>query len=201
MKTSDKELLGAIADQDKYAFNEFYLRYSRLLYEWAYNRTGNTETTNEITQCFWEGFWLNPTLIKTNEEGCSKNFLLRFFTFRMLDYLKTKQAESLSKSGKEIFLFENNESLAYSHVFEELEAKEIHKILDEILNNQPETTRRVFHLRWEQNYSVAETAAQLQLKEKDIYNRYHRLLSLIRSQLTLIYSNSSGVNQQMNRNQ
>lgn len=189
MKTSDKELLEAIARQDKKAFNEFYQRYSRLLYRWAYNRTGDTDTTNEITQSFWEGFWLNPALIKTDKEGCCKNFLLRFFTFRMLDYLKTSQAEVLSKSGEDIFLIENDENIAYSHVFEELEAKEILEMLDEILKNQPESTRNIFRLRWDMNCSVAETAAQLQLKEKDIYNRYHRLLSLIRTQLTLNYFN------------
>lgn len=189
MKTSDKELLEAITNQNKKAFNEFYQRYSRLLYEWAYNRTGNAETTNEITQCFWEKFWLNPTLIKTNEDGCSKNFLLRFFTFRMLDYLKTKQAEILSKSGEDPSCIENNENMAYSHVFEELAVKDIHKILDNILKNQSESTRHIFHLRWDLNYSVAETATRLHLKEKDIYNKYHRLLSLIRTQLTLIYFN------------
>lgn len=189
MNTSDKQLLEAIACQDKKAFNKFYQRYSRLLYGWAYNRTGDTETTNEITQYFWESFWLNPAQIKTNEEGCSRNYLLRFFTFRMLDYLKTKQAEMLSKSGEDIFLIENNEYMSYSHVFEELEAREIHEILDEILKKQPESTRKIFDLRWNLNCSVTETAAQLHLKEKDIYNRYHRLLSLIRTQLTLIYFN------------
>ncbi len=190
MRTSDRQLLDLIVYNDKKAFNEFYKRYARLLYKWAYNRTKDIETTQEISQMFWENIWLSPLSIKTDENGCAKNFMLRFYTFRILDYLKTKQANLCIPTEDTLFLsLEDNEDLSYSHILEELSVKEIHQIIDETIAKLPEIAREIFHLRWEMEYSVAETANKLHLKEKEIYNRYHRILHTIREKITTTYLN------------
>lgn len=76
METNDKNLLEHIALKDQCAFNIFYKRYAPLLQEWAYRRTNDWEITHEISQVFWENVWLSPQSIKTDEQGCAKNFIL-----------------------------------------------------------------------------------------------------------------------------
>lgn len=187
METNDKNLLEHIALKDQCAFNIFYKRYAPLLQKWAYRRTNDWEITHEISQVFWENVWLSPQSIKTDEQGCAKNFILHFYTFRILDYLKGKQNDRLVQLDDELLLLDNQEDLTYSHIVEDLEAKEIYQMMRQILAEQPEITRRIFHLRWDLNYSVTETARILQLKDKEIYNRYHRLLLLLRNKINLVY--------------
>ena len=83
MKLSDRHLLELIALKDEKSFNEFYKRYSSLLYKWALNRIGNTDIANDIAQDFWSTLWLNPQKIKTNSEGSAK---ISCFIFILLGY-------------------------------------------------------------------------------------------------------------------
>ena len=193
MDQSDQELLRRIEGKDPKAFREFYERYARLLYEWAYNRTKDMEATHEIAQSFWEAIWLTPSVIKADEEGCAKNFLLRYYTFRILDYIKARQNELCERlSERDFATLAENDDLSYSHILEEYQAKEIHRLMDRAVAELPETAREVFHLRWELNYSTSEVAARLGLKEKEIYNRYHRLLQYIRGKIAKAYIEVEG---------
>jgi len=193
MLISDKELLEAIGEKDEKAFNEFYKRYSPLLYEWMYNRIGTAEATDDALQNFWSNFWLNPTMIKTDTKGSSKKFLFHFYTYRVLDYFrKINNKNRLFSSGTDPDGDDDyDNTLSYTHVLEELQAKEIHQIIDETISHLPELTRKIFEYRWEMNYSVKETAEQLQIDEKTVYNRMFRTLDEIRSQLKTFNTDDS----------
>ncbi|WP_310554521.1 sigma-70 family RNA polymerase sigma factor [Flavobacterium sp.] len=195
MKTSDKELLEKIAHKNEIAFNEFYKNYSVLLYKWAYNRIGNYEVCNEVTQEFWSSFWINPDIIKTNEEGSAKNFLLHFFTYRILDYLRANNKRNKSMAND--WEYDNLEStLSYSHILEEIHEKEIHTLIDEILDTLPALTKEVFICRLKKNYSIEETAAYLNIKKKTVYNRSVSGLKTIRTKVNEINLENQGLDNQ-----
>ncbi len=195
MKILDKELLEKIAKKNESAFNEFYKKYAPLLYKWVYNRIGNYEACNEVTQDFWSNFWVNPQTIKTNEEGSAKNFLLHFFTYRILDYLRThKKRENIIASDWE---FDNlSETLNYSHILEEIHEKEIYKVIDEILETLPDLTKEIFICRMEKSYSVKETANHLNIDEKTVYNRSFDALKTIRSKVTEMLTDEKNIKTQ-----
>ncbi len=178
MKILDKKLLEAIANKDENAFNEFYKRYSSLLYKWVFTRTGNAEASSEVTQDFWFNLWINPYKIKTNDEGSAKNFLLHFFTFRILDYLRAhkKREKQLAYNVQEVL----SNTLSYSHILEEIQEKEIHDLIEEILDNLPELTKQIFVYKWKDNYSIKEIALRLNINEKTVYNRTYLALKTIR---------------------
>jgi RNA polymerase sigma factor (sigma-70 family) len=183
MVTSDKELLDAIGEKDRKAFEDLYKRYARLLQMWALKYTGNKELTEDIAQNFWIIVWTNPTVIKINDAGLAKDYLLRYFTYRMLDYIKSAGAQVI---GNELKLLEATQSLSYTHVFEELETNEIHKLIDNVLNTVPDLTREIFNLMWEKNYSVKETAAELKVSEKVVRTNYNKTIQTLREQLHLL---------------
>lgn len=183
MKISDEILLESIRQQDHNAFYEFYNRYAALLYKWAYNRIGNEETAEEITQEFWASFWENPNLIKTNENGNAKNYLLHFFTYRVLDYIRSQMNKTMIKSiGDD--LDKISQSLIYTHISEEIEEKEIFAFIDEIISTLPELTQKVFNLRWKDDLSTEETANVLDIDEKAVYNRMYIAINIIREKVT-----------------
>lgn len=183
MVTSDKELLNAIGEKDQKAFEDFYNRYARLLQMWAQKYTGNKELTEDIAQNFWIIVWTNPTVVKVNDAGLAKDYLLRYFTYRMLDYIKSAGAQVL---GNEMKLLEATQSLSYTHVFEELETNEIHSLINNVLNTVPDLTREIFNLLWEKNYSVKETAMELKVSEKVVRTNYNKTIQTIREQLNLL---------------
>jgi RNA polymerase sigma factor (sigma-70 family) len=183
MIDSDKELLEAIGRKDQKAFMTFYERYARLLQTWALKRTGNKELTEDIAQNFWIIIWSGPSVIKTNENGLAKDYLLRYFSYRMLDYFKSAGAQIL---GNEVKLGEMTESLSYTHVFEELETNEIHNLINEVIGNLPVMTREIFDLLWEKNYSVKEAAHKLNVSEKVVRTNYNKTINTLRNHLTTL---------------
>jgi len=183
MVTSDKELLNAIGEKNQKAFEDFYNRYARLLQMWALKYTGNKELTEDIAQNFWIIVWTNPTVVKVNDAGLAKDYLLRYFSFRMLDYIKSAGAQVL---GNEMKLLEATQSLSYTHVFEELETNEIHSLINNVLNTVPDLTREIFNLLWEKNLSVKETAMELKVSEKVVRTNYNKTIQTIREQLNLL---------------
>jgi RNA polymerase sigma factor (sigma-70 family) len=184
MKT-DRELLDAMAKKDRNAFEVFYKRYARLLQMWALRYTGNKVLTEDIAQNFWIIVWTSPHLFKTNDEGVAKDYLLRYFTYRMLDYIKSAGAQVL---GNELKLTEATQTLSYTHVFEELETREIHTLINQVLREMPELTREIFRLMWDNNTSVKETAIQLEVSEKVVRSNYNKTIQAIRQQLLELQS-------------
>lgn len=182
MKTPDQVLIERITNKDEAAFYEFYNRYAALLYRWAYNRVGSEEITEEITQEFWAQFWLHPIQIKTDAEGNAKNYLLHFFTYRVLDYIRGNLSRKLFSSlGDELDVL--SRTLIYSHIAEEIEEKEIYTLIDEIIATLPDLTQKVFHHRWKEDLSTEETARLLNIDEKAVYNRMHLAISVIREKV------------------
>jgi len=193
MKTPDQVLIERIANKDNAAFYEFYNSYAALLYRWAYNRVGNEEITEEITQEFWAQFWLNPGRIKTNAAGNAKNYLLHFFTYRVLDYIRSHMSKKMfSNIGDDIDML--SQTLIYTHISEEIEEKEIYALIDEIMFTLPELTQKVFNHRWRDDLSTEETAQLLNIDEKAVYNRMHIAINVIRDKVSSMLNEDDNMN-------
>ncbi len=187
MKKTDKNLLEAIHERDEKAFNEFYIRYSALLYKWAYKRIGDAEIVNDIAQDFWSKLWVNPQIIKTNNDDSAKNFLLHFYTFRILDYFRdvNKKRELIVPEN---YLNSLADTTSYTHILEDIQEKEVHDLINEILESLPKLTQEIFVCRWKKNYSIKETASYLNIGEKIVYNKTLVALKNIRSKVKKILS-------------
>lgn len=185
MVESDINLLQAIEKKDSKAFESFYNRYARLLQTWALKHTHNKDLSEDIAQNFWIVVWTSPERIKTNKEGSAKDYLLRYFTYRMLDYIKSAGARAI---GEELKLAEMSQELCYTHIIEEIEIKEIQQFIVTALNHLPELTRKVFDLRWNKNYSTKEAAQKLNVSEKIVRTNYHKTMPTLRNQLGKLQS-------------
>lgn len=178
---SDQQLLAAIVNKDQSAFNELYNRYWRLFYSWTFSRVNHREMSQDITQIFWAGVWDKPEIIKTNGNGSAKSFLIHCLSYRILDYLKSTEAQLLGVEDKE--LEKISESSVYTHILEELELKELHETIDRILDNLPKVARKVYILRERENLSVQEIAEHLSISPKTVRNNLSQAFGVIRKEL------------------
>lgn len=184
MEDTDKDLLGRIAEKKTEAFDMFYTRYRRSFHNWVYVHTANQDMTDDIMQNFWVDVWIRPFYFKPDETGCVKRFMLQNLSYRILDYLKSP-ANRLQGNG--ILLSEAENTIAYSHVLEELTGDEINSLIDRVMDELPQIARDIFVLRMRRQYSVGKTAATLNISEKTVRERYNWTLSILRNRLTELY--------------
>ncbi|WP_434036257.1 RNA polymerase sigma factor [Formosa sp. 4Alg 33] len=189
MHRSDQDLLNAIYDnKDEIAFKVFYDKYAKLLLNWATKRTGNRDLAEDIVQNFWVIFWSKPHTIKTDEFGVARKYLIHYFTYRMLDYLRTSASKF---SGHEFVLdtIENEDS--YQHIIEDIQVKDMLDMIDRVLVNFPILTQEIFKNIWELNFSVKETSKTYGVSEKIVRTHYKKVLSLIQDQTKAFIGTSS----------
>ena len=167
MQLSDKELIEAISRKDPAAFHTFYNKYYRLLYEWAFKRVHDLELTDDITQNFWMSLWEDPLMIKTDEKGSAKKYLLHHFTYSMLDFLKSSYARAL-KDADRISFEELEDELSYTHVSEDYDIKEFATILNDIFKSFPARMGEIFIMLHRDGYTIKETAEILKINERTV---------------------------------
>ncbi|MGC3977453.1 MAG: RNA polymerase sigma factor [Paludibacteraceae bacterium] len=179
VKTTDKQLIEAICQKKETAFNEFYERYYRLLYDWAFRRTGDFDMTDEITQNFWISIWSEPGLLKTDADGSANKFLLHHFTYRMLDYLKSSYVKTLSDKNRVLFEEIENELINTSSS-EEYDIQDFERVITEILHEMPGKMAEIFILHHREGYTIRETAEKLQMNERTVKYKSKECMSAVK---------------------
>ena len=142
MAKSDKELLESIQRGDSEAFTLLHNKYWQLLHSWSSNHIYNREAVQDLMQNVWADIWQNPGMIKVNDKGSAKNILLGFVSYRILDFFKKK--DLLVFQSDENSSSDSQEPVGYSHVLEELQVKEIHKLLNAALDKLPQLALDIY---------------------------------------------------------
>ncbi len=183
----DKELLEAIAHKEVRAYNEFYDRYSYLLYEWALKRIKDRDITDDVSQNFWILVWEEPRMIKLDEDGSAKRFLLHLFNFRMIDYLKAVATRLLTVQNSSS-IDEVADHYMYTHVSEDFELAEFNHIIDLIILDLPVMMQEIFTLLYKEELSIKKTAEILRMNEKTVSYKSRACIDFIRNRLEEIQS-------------
>lgn len=182
MRVTDKQLIEGIFQKEELAFNEFYDRYYRLLYDWAFRRTGDFNITDEITQNFWISVWSEPDLIKTDTAGSANKFLLHHFTYRMLDYLKSSYVRTLSEKNRVSLADLENDFSAFSES-EAYDIKDFEEIITQTLQEMPGRMAEVFILHHREGYTIRETAEKLQMNERTVKYKSKECISIVKKMM------------------
>lgn len=184
-RMSDLELLECIKKKDSKAFGILYSRYHRIFFGWVQSRTSDWDVASDLMQEFWTAVWLKPDEIQPDNEGSAKNYLKRNVTLRVLRHFH--KLCNKAEITNDALASEQLESLTYSHVAEDLNVKEIHQIIDRLLQAMPIITRRIYELRYLESRSIKETAEMLSISEGTVRNGTSAALRSIRKELTLLY--------------
>lgn len=182
---TDKELLERVAEKDAAAFRELYFRYQKLLAEWAYSRLKDWDATADLIQDFWAEVWLDPLIIRTDDAGICRNSLLKNVSFRILRSFR-KQLHCPEIADDEVIAAQVAQ-LSYTHIDEEISAKEIQQFIDQLLEKVPLLAKRIVELRLYRNLSVKDTAVTLGVAESTVSNNLSSVLATLRQELTLRY--------------
>lgn len=182
---TDRELLERIAEKDSQSFKVLYDRYCNLLNGWAYSRLNDREVASDVMQEFWAYIWLMPQNIRPDETDSVKRYLVQNVSFRILKYFH-KQSVKFEIADDELVAGQISE-LSYTHVQEEMNAKEIQQLIDDVLQTLPILSRRIYELRCIKDLSVKETASKLGVAESTVRNGLSSVVSTLRNEVSLRY--------------
>jgi len=190
MKVKDSKLLLLISNKDAKAFEALYNRYIRTIYRYVYRELNDERQADDLIQDFWLKVWENPSFLKCNEDGSVKGYMLQHMKFRILD-LYRKTMTHLMLELKPEFL-EHEEAL-YNSITEHLNETELLVAIHEALEQVSPLMRKVFWMRID-NWSVEETARNLSVSSKTVYNKYSESLAVVRKHLRDYYPEFAGLN-------
>ena len=190
MSLSDIELLNRIAGKDEAAFKQLYDKYWRLIYRWVSNRIYDQEAVRDLLQNYWADIWINPAMIKTDKDGCAKSILLGFISYRILDFFKKKNLLVLTDN----YAFsEDTQTSGYTHVFEEIEIHEAHRLINEFLDKLPALSRNIYLLHERENYTVHEISHKLSVTEDTVRRHLASTHKMIRRHFGKYYPGDAGL--------
>jgi RNA polymerase sigma-70 factor (family 1) len=169
----DSELLNLLRLDDRKAFEILYNKYSRKLYNAAYNLFRDTEVCEDLVQELFIDLWakrntLNITSLEWYLKVAVKN--------RVLMYIRTQKA-TLDISVIETLTDKyTTDSQLLQH--------DISRVLNQSVANLPEKCRHIFTLSRMDYLSNKEIAARLNISIKTVENQITIALRYLRTGLT-----------------
>ena len=153
---SDEALIDAIAGGDVTAMEPLYERYSGPFFSLAYRMTADKQTSEDLVQAAFLSIWQHRTSY-TREVGSVHSWLFSIMHHRVIDYLRSRRHNSLSKG----IPWENVAFEEYSLLpdpWEEVWNSEQAALIRKAMQNLPGKQRRVIELAYFEGLTHEEIA-------------------------------------------
>ncbi|MET6997007.1 RNA polymerase sigma factor [Chitinophaga defluvii] len=163
---------------EKDYFTHLFEQHHRSLYAYAYKKTGDSFTAEEIAQSTFIKFWQYRlkagTLIQDNPEK-----LLFFITKALLvDYYRKKTA---TISIEEAFTV--TESVASTYVLQH-EALHFNNLIRSVADTLPDRQKQVFEMNYFQEMNHGEIAMALNISRQTVKNQLSKAMKQVRKLVT-----------------
>jgi len=150
----DEKIIELYFERKESAITETALKYGNYLYKIAYNILLNNEDSEESVNDTYLGAW---NAVPPEKPRIFSAFLSKITRYISLNKWRSKKTEKRG-SGEVDLAFEEIEECVPSNnsVFEEIETKELAKMISDFLKKLPETERVIFIRRYYYFDSVSD---------------------------------------------
>ena len=173
---TDQELTALLKQGDHAAFSEIYKRYSVILYYKVNKMLRDEEAAKDLIQDLFISIWDNPHSI--NEESNLGGYLYVIARNNVLQLIRKEKVKndylaSIAQFASEVSM----------DTLEELDERDLSRILTEEIAKLPTKMKRVFEMSRTQNLSHAEIAKQLGISDQTVKKQVNNALKILRSKL------------------
>ncbi len=171
----DRDLLVRIAEGDTAAFDTFYERYWKFVFNAAYKRLGNVEASKDISQEVFSQLWLRLQSGQAPVVEDLRSYLyvaVRNHVFKWME----KERRFVPVSDVLFMLEREGDTTDAGLLFEELLAA-----YSKVMERLPHQQRRIFQLRYDEGMSSSEIAEHLGLSEKTVRNQLGRAVGKMKT--------------------
>lgn len=172
-RLSDEELLKAIQNDDRSAFESLYHKYWQKLYLSAYHILKDIHAAEDIIQEIFAQLWLKRNQVFIDNLAAYLYTAVRFQVFKAIRNGKARV--DLSSQADEFF--------DKNSIEDTLHEKELDKRLEESIATLPEKCKEIFILSRKEHLSVKEIATRLQISPKTVENQITIALRKLRTQM------------------
>lgn len=174
-KSTDRELLDAIAHDDEKAFAELFKRHWRKVHAMAHSRVRSREVTEEIVQELFTSLWDKRKSVSINH---LPSYLFNAVKYKALNYIESKLVYEKYWNYYKKNVPQHNDATELT-----VNLNELMEAIEEGMQHLPEKSKDVFRLNRLEGHSVSEIAGLLNLSEKTV--EYHITRSLKQLRLHL----------------
>jgi len=159
---TDAELLSLLKQDDARAFGELYDRHSLSLFDIAYKRLKDRQTSEDIVHDVYTDLW---------DKRHTRDIQ------NLLPYLHTATRNAiytlLSKGRATAHFVEPFEDMAVSGLTADgfLNSREIQELLVLLMNTLPKKRREIFRLRYLEGHTTKEISEELDISQKTVQNQ------------------------------
>lgn len=159
----DIQLLLQIQQEDKWAFEEFYKRHWKVLYNTAFFKLRDEAAALDVLQEVFTWFWEHRHQASSIQNP--RSYLIAAVKFKIANLIRHHKVRDtfFDNAGKV-------QPASYTQV-QELEVKELKAIIEAFTENLPGKCRQVFRLSRTEQLSNREIAQQLSISEKTVENQ------------------------------
>lgn len=172
----DSELVQLLKEDDNAAFTEIYRRYGERLAGFAGAKLYHLEDARDILHDLFVKLWEDRhSLAITNN---LKSYLFTATRYRIIDKIRrnvTRQEYAL--------LLQALHTTDQHGIEKDIEARELHQIIESALDHLPPRTKEIFRLSRNEHRTVEEIAQQLNLSEQTVKNQLTTALKHLRTSI------------------
>ena len=169
-------MIAAARQGDEHAFRLIYEKYHDDLFQLAYRRTRSKDDSKDILQDLFISFWNNIDSIEVTDNIAAYFYVA--LRHRIFNYYE-KQSVRLHHILQQPLDPVPSEDLILAGI----RAKEIQACVSAAVQAMPEKMKEIYRLAKEQQLTMQEIAALLQLSPQTVKNQLHLAMERIRSQL------------------
>jgi RNA polymerase sigma-70 factor, ECF subfamily len=173
---SDAELMREIKEDNMFAFDSLYKRYSNRLYKFAFSILKSTEESENILQDVFLNLW-------EKRHNVEKESSVKYYIFTIT---YNSAISLIRKKAKESQFFDHLKSLQdinQDMPSLELEYNELTTALKDIINLLPQRQKEVYLLHKEEGLKYQEIAERLNISVNTIETHMSRALKTIQDKL------------------
>ena len=175
-KNVDYELVKSLKKGDLFAFDEFFLKYSKKLYYFANSYLGSKEDAEELVQ---EVFLLVWDKRKGLKEHLSLNAFLYTVTYNAIrKYFRKKAREK-----KYLDKYLEDYDWKYNDTVTDIEYRNLQELVNKEIEKLPEKRKLIFQLSRQKGLTNTEIAKYLNISKKTVENQIYSALKFLREQI------------------
>ncbi|MBQ5327754.1 MAG: sigma-70 family RNA polymerase sigma factor [Oscillospiraceae bacterium] len=177
----DEKIIELYFERNESAISETAEKYGNYLYKIAFNILSDNEDSEESVNDTYMSVW---NTIPPEKPNVFSAFLSKITRYISLNRYRAKKTEKRG-SGEIDAAFEEIEECVpdKSDIYDEIETKELAKMISDYLKNLPETERKIFVCRYYYLDSLSDISKQFGFSQSKIASMLHRTRKKILSHL------------------
>jgi RNA polymerase sigma-70 factor (ECF subfamily) len=163
---------------DQRAYEEIYEKFSKLLFQAAYNKVRDQEVAEDMVQNIFISIWEKREELMVKD---AKYYLLGCLKYAVINYIRAQVMEnkylefSKSKAGGE------------EEIFSLIEVNDLSAIIEKGISSLPDKTQEIFRLSRFGHQSTKNISLDLKISEKTVEYHITRSIKFIKAYLKHYY--------------